>query len=98
MQYSFFQIKLSKNYKPKDFREDLKEAMLVASCQGLHKLFLLNDTQIVYESFLEDINNVLNTGEITNLYKKAEDTERIKEAIVPVLKQLKRIETWDMIY
>ena len=34
-----------------------------------HTTFILNDTQIMYESFLEDINNILNTGEITGLYK-----------------------------
>jgi dynein heavy chain len=27
-------------------------------------IFLLSDTQIVLESFLEDINNILNNGEI----------------------------------
>jgi len=29
---------------------------------------LFSDTQIVKESFLEDINNLLNSGEIPNLY------------------------------
>jgi hypothetical protein len=28
------------------------------------------------ESFLEDVNNILNTGEITNLYER-EDNEKI---------------------
>jgi dynein heavy chain len=29
--------------------------------------------QIAYESFLEDINNILNTGEVPNLFVKKED-------------------------
>jgi dynein heavy chain len=29
--------------------------------------FTLTDSQIINETFLEDINNVLNTGEIPNL-------------------------------
>lgn len=28
--------------------------------------FLFSDTQILYESFLEDINNILNNGEVPN--------------------------------
>ena len=65
-----FQIKLSKNFDPTKFREQLKEKMLDAGCQEKPTTFILNDTQIMYESFLEDINNILNTGEITNLYNK----------------------------
>ena len=41
---------------------------------------LLTDTQIVNETFLEDVNNILNTGEITNLYED-EDFKNIYENI-----------------
>ena len=34
--------------------------------------FLFSDSQIVSEAFLEDINNLLNTGEIPNLFPKDE--------------------------
>lgn len=37
----------------------------------------------MYESFLEDVNNLLNTGEITNLYLK-EDYERMFGALSKV--------------
>jgi dynein heavy chain, axonemal len=50
--------------------------MLDCGCEGLPSTFLMTDTQIMYESFLEDINNILNTGEITNLYIK-EDYDRM---------------------
>lgn len=38
-------------------------------------VFLFNDTQIVDESFLEDINNILSSGEVPNLYKPDEFDE-----------------------
>ena len=59
-----FQIKLSKSYKPSHFREDIKVKMLDAGCDGTQCTFLMTDTQIMYESFLEDINNMLNSGEV----------------------------------
>jgi len=33
------------------------------------------------ESFLEDLNNLLNTGEVPNLFDKKEDFEEIKAKI-----------------
>lgn len=36
--------------------------------EGKNITFLFNDTQIINETFLEDINNILNSGEIPNLW------------------------------
>ena len=50
--------------------------------------FILNDTQIMYESFLEDINNILNTGDITGLYEPV-DVARMAECMGPILTKKK---------
>jgi len=42
----------------------------------------------MYESFLEDINNILNTGDITGLYEPA-DYNRMAEDLSPMLKRKK---------
>ena len=79
-----FQVKLSKNFDPSKFREQIKERMLVAGTEESATTFILNDTQIMYESFLEDINNILNTGDITGLYESA-DVTRMEECLTSSL-------------
>ena len=71
--------------------------MLIAGCDNKPQTFLLSDTQIMYESFLEDINNILNTGEITNLYQK-EDIDRMLYSLEKQLKAKKIPETKENAY
>ncbi|EHB12979.1 Dynein heavy chain 1, axonemal [Heterocephalus glaber] len=74
-EYECFQIELSKNYGMSEWREDVKKALLKAGLQNLPITFLLSDTQIKNESFLEDINNILNSGDIPNLYNLDEQDQ-----------------------
>jgi len=92
-----FSIKLTKNYKPETFREQLKEVLMQSGCKGTPYTFLMSDTQIIHESFLEDINNILNTGDITNLYEP-EDMSRIMDEIEPYTKKLGRDLSSDVKY
>lgn len=43
-------------------------------------VFLMIDTQIVEEEFLEDINNLLNSGEVPNLFEGDEYEKIILDA------------------
>jgi dynein heavy chain len=97
LNYKNYSIKLTKNYKPKDFREDLKEVLMESGCQGQPYTFLMSDTQIVNETFLEDINNILNTGDITNLYDQ-DNMTKIYEEIEPYTKKLGRALSSDVKY
>ena len=47
-----------------------------AGAKNLPTVFLFSDTQIVAELFLEDINNILNSGEVPNLFE-ADELEKI---------------------
>eukprot|EP00662_Eupelagonemidae_sp_cell21_P044840 gene44840-64787_t len=53
-----------------EFRDDLRKVLLEAGCTGKGYVFLLTDTQIVNEAMLEDINNVLNTGEFRDRLRR----------------------------
>jgi len=45
-------------------REDLKKMYQICGVEGQPAVFLLSDTQITHEAFLEDVNNMLNSGEV----------------------------------
>lgn len=59
-----------------NWREDCKKALMQAGAENKQTSFLFVDTQIVNEQMLEDINNILNSGDVPNLYKN-EDFEPI---------------------
>lgn len=78
-QYDMVQLEIIKGYGMKDWREDM--VLNVFSAAGIDSLplvFLMADTQIINEAFVEDINNILNNGTIPNLYG-AEDVQTILE-------------------
>lgn len=51
------------------------QALLKNAGQGKTMVFLITDSQIKEESFLEDIDNLLNTGEVPNLFAADEKQE-----------------------
>uniref|UniRef100_A0A8C3CZ11 Dynein axonemal heavy chain 1 n=1 Tax=Cairina moschata TaxID=8855 RepID=A0A8C3CZ11_CAIMO len=85
--YECFQIELSKNYDMTEWRDDIKKIMMKAGLESLPKTFLFVDTQIKNESFLEDINNLLNSGDVPNIYSP-DDQEQIMTAMKPVVREL----------
>ncbi|KAK3917025.1 Dynein heavy chain 1, axonemal, partial [Frankliniella fusca] len=71
-----FQVVLSRTYGPVDWREDLKHVLLKAGLYMKETVFLFSDTQIKSESFLEDVNSVLSSGDVPNIYE-AEELDKI---------------------
>ncbi|KAH9492184.1 Dynein heavy chain 8, axonemal [Bulinus truncatus] len=84
--FQTFQIMISKSYSMNNFLEDLKYVYKVAGFQGLGITFLFTDNEIKEESYLEYINNILNSGEISNLFAKDEILE-ICNDLVSVMKK-----------
>ena len=79
-------IEITKNYKDAAWKDDLKKLLKTCGAKNTEVVFLFSDTQIVRESFLEDINNILNTGEVPNLWGP-EDLEEIITDIRPLAKE-----------
>ncbi len=54
---------------------DIKRLYFQAGVENKPTVFLFVDTQVQEEGFLEDINNILSSGEVPNLYKPDEFEE-----------------------
>ncbi|KAM9363597.1 dynein axonemal heavy chain 6 [Symphorus nematophorus] len=81
-----FEIELSRGYNYDSFHEDLRRLYKMAGVEGKDMVFLFTDTQIVVEEFLEDINNMLNSGEVPNLFEK-DELEQVLAATRPKAKE-----------
>ncbi|CCW59976.1 unnamed protein product [Phytomonas sp. EM1] len=66
--YNLMEVEISKGYSMNMWQEDMKNVLRSVGLHGKQVLFLFTDTQIVHESMLEDVNNLLNSCEIPNLF------------------------------
>lgn len=71
-EYTIFNINVTRKYGLSEFKEDLKNLYNICGVAGKPTVFILLDSQITDEIFLEVINNMLSSGEVTNLYKSDE--------------------------
>jgi dynein heavy chain len=84
--YEVFQIEVAKGYGMQAFRDDMKALLTKAGGKGDKYVFLFTDSQIKDEGFVEDINNLLNTGEIPNLFP-ADERVQIAEMVRAAARQ-----------
>lgn len=97
--YQCVQIELHRQYDHSSFLDDLRKYYISAGIYNNPTVFLINDSQIIMEEFLEDINNILNSGEVPNLFEGDEYEKVIlnsrQAALEFNLKEQTRLEIWD---
>ena len=57
----------------------LSQMLMKTGCEGKPTVFLFSDNQIKDESFVEDINVILNTADVPNLYAAEEKADIIEK-------------------
>ncbi|KAM4656706.1 dynein axonemal heavy chain 3 [Amazona ochrocephala] len=81
--FELFQIEITKSYGVSEWKDDVKQVMLKAGVGNKNVCFLFSDNQIKDEAFVEDINILLNSGDVPNIFaadEKAEIVEKMQAA------------------
>ncbi|CAI9716307.1 dynein heavy chain 3, axonemal-like isoform X2 [Octopus vulgaris] len=78
-EFELIQIEMGKDYSTAEWREDLMKIIRKSGEDSTPLVFFLGDYQIKDPSFLEDINMLLNTGDIPNLYDNEQRLEIIEK-------------------
>jgi dynein heavy chain len=96
VQYKTKSIEITRAYSIDDWRETLKQLLKMAGADDEKVVFLFSDGQVVHEQILEDINSLLNSGEVPNLFDLEEyESLGILQKVKPLAKAAGKPETRD---
>ena len=72
MKFELFTPAITKDYNLRDFKKDLKVFFEVAAVQNKICILFIEDFQLIKPDFLEIINSLICSAEVTGLYSYEE--------------------------
>ncbi|ESN99020.1 hypothetical protein HELRODRAFT_162498 [Helobdella robusta] len=84
--YNLFQISLTKSYNVNNLLDDFKTIHKMAGLQDKSVCFMVTDSEIKDETFLEYFNDIMGPGEIPVLFTR-EEKDEIQQNILPLFKK-----------
>lgn len=91
--FELFQIEITKSYGVSEWKDDVKRVMLKAGVGNTNVSFLFSDNQIKDEAFVEDINMLLNAGDVPNIFAADEKAEIVEKMQAAARMENRKIET-----
>ena len=85
--YDIFQVILSRTYNAQNLLDDLKVLYRTAGIKGKGVTFIFTDNEIKDENFLESMNNVIASGEVSGMFQRDEIDEILGE-LGPIMKKI----------
>lgn len=82
--YHLFEIEMENEFNQNEWLEYLKEMLKFVGISNKPAVFLVGEANIVEEYFMEDINNLLNVGEIPKLYTP-DEKENVRLMILLII-------------
>lgn len=73
--HKLFQPEITSNYGINEWRDDIKKVLKESGGRGKDTTFLITEGQIKMEAFLQDVDCLLNSGEVPNMYQIDEKQE-----------------------
>ena len=97
MSESSLDCRIAVRYKHGAFLEDLKKLYELTGVKNQKLTFLFSDTEIVEESFLEDVANMLSSGEVPNLFT-GDELSTVRSSLEKAGKEAKIAQTPEAMY